>query len=253
MRPVMFRHVPNALTASRLLLAAVFFVLLSFYQYDGRGHRSLLNIAFIIYVIALVTDFLDGYLARRWKVEGTFGRVVDPFCDKVLVLGAFTFFAGKNFILPDPEQHYWVRTITGVAPWMVVIILSRELLVTSLRAVCESAGQSFGAVFSGKFKMAFQSATVMVILVYVNYFAALRFEQRYEAYAIYGHIAWWICQATIYATLIITVYSGLTYVQRAVVLFRSPATPAPKPHPPPAAARSVWKASPPQTPENLST
>ena len=97
----MFRHVPNALTASRLVLAAVFFVILSFYQHEGRGDPSLLNIAFVVYLVALFTDFLDGYLARRWKVEGAFGRVVDPFVDKVLVLGSFIFFAGKNFIIPE--------------------------------------------------------------------------------------------------------------------------------------------------------
>ena len=232
----MFRHVPNALTTSRLLLAGIFFTLLSFYQYDGRGDPWLLNTAFIVYVIALATDFLDGYLARRWKVEGLFGRVVDPFCDKVLVLGAFIFFAGKNFIIPE-ARHEWVHTITGVAPWMVVIILSRELLVTTLRSVCESAGQSFGAVFTGKFKMAFQSATVLVILVYVNYFAPLRHEPRFVHYRTYANIAWWICQASIYATVIITVYSGLNYIQRASALFRGPAplpsAPAPAPSPVP--------------------
>src|ERR1700723_1005928 len=97
----MFRHIPNALTAGRLVLAVVFFGMLGFYQYDGPGSSSLLNIAFVIYVIALVTDFLDGYLARKWKVEGAFGRVVDPFVDKVLVLGSFIFFAGKNFTIPS--------------------------------------------------------------------------------------------------------------------------------------------------------
>src|SRR4051812_12059653 len=127
----MFRHVPNALTAGRLVLAAVFFALLGVYQYKG-GSPELLNIAFGIYVVALVTDFLDGYLARKWKVEGAFGRVVDPFVDKVLVIGTFIFFAGKNFIIPagTADGTYVVKTITGVVPWMVVVILARELLVT---------------------------------------------------------------------------------------------------------------------------
>src|SRR3984885_1406493 len=103
----MFRHVPNALTAGRLLLAAVFFTMLGFYQYKGRGSPELLNIAFCIYVVALVTDFLDGYLARKWQVEGAFGRVVDPFVDKVLVIGTFIFFAGKNFVIPkDVHDPY---------------------------------------------------------------------------------------------------------------------------------------------------
>src|SRR3982751_6796621 len=129
----MFRHVPNALTFSRLLLAAVFFVMLSYYQYEGRGDRTFLNVAFFIYLIALITDFFDGYLARKWKVEGQFGRIVDPFVDKVLVLGSFIFFAGKNFVIPDlagvGERSYVVKTITGVAPGIVVILLARELLV----------------------------------------------------------------------------------------------------------------------------
>src|SRR5437868_2227804 len=163
----MFRHVPNALTGGRLVLAGVFFVMLAWYQYEGRGHPWFLNTAFFIYCVALFTDFLDGYLARKWKVEGAFGRVVDPFVDKVLVLGSFIFFAGKNFIIPhtNPEDiPRNVYTITGVAPWMVVVILARELLVTSLRATTERGGQNFGAQLSGKLKMGFQSATILAIL-----------------------------------------------------------------------------------------
>ena len=133
----MFRHVPNIITAGRLVLAAVFFVLLSYYQHEGRGDPLLLNVAFIVYLVALFSDFLDGYLARKWKVEGAFGRVVDPFVDKVLVLGTFIFFAGKNFVIQEEKTKQVLMTITGVAPWMVVLILSRELLVTSLRGISE--------------------------------------------------------------------------------------------------------------------
>jgi CDP-diacylglycerol--glycerol-3-phosphate 3-phosphatidyltransferase len=208
----MFRHLPNALTGGRLLLAVIFFTLLGFYQYQGRGDPMLLNIAFAIYVVALFTDFLDGYLARRWKVEGAFGRIVDPFVDKVLVLGSFILFAGKNFIIP--EQHFVVRTITGVAPWMVVLILARELLVTSFRGITESSGQQFGAAFSGKVKMVFQSVTILVILVYVNYFAPSR-GRSVEAFA--RHFR----DFCIWSTLLVTVFSGLLYVQRAMAVFRS--------------------------------
>jgi CDP-diacylglycerol--glycerol-3-phosphate 3-phosphatidyltransferase len=210
----MFRHVPNALTGGRLVLAVLFFSLLGFYQYQGRGDPMLLNLAFGVYCIALFTDFLDGYLARRWKVEGAFGRVVDPFVDKVLVLGSFIIFAGENFIIPDAEHHQMVvRTITGVAPWMVVLILARELLVTSFRGMSEGGGQQFGAAFSGKLKMVFQSVTILVILVYVNYFA--RSRGRSEE-AIARHVR----DFCIWATILVTVISGLLYVQRAVAMFR---------------------------------
>src|SRR5947208_13758844 len=136
----MFRHVPNALTGGRLVLAVVFFVMLAWYQYEGRGDPWFLNTAFFIYCVALFTDFLDGYLARKWKVEGAFGRVVDPFVDKVLVLGSFIFFAGKNFIIPETARPgigpmMVVKTLTGVAPGIVVILLARELLVTTFRGM----------------------------------------------------------------------------------------------------------------------
>jgi len=215
----MWGQVPNLLTTGRLLLAGVFFALLGFYQYERRGASSpnLLNVAFIIYCVALVTDFLDGYLARRWKVEGAFGRVVDPFVDKVLVIGSFIFFAGKNFIIPvaatDPASKYVVYTITGVAPWMVVVILARELLVTSFRGLGESAGQNFGAAFSGKVKMTFQSATILVVLVYVNYFAPYQDQWPPERYFRYFR------DFCVWGTVAVTLLSGLAYVRRAMVVF----------------------------------
>jgi CDP-diacylglycerol--glycerol-3-phosphate 3-phosphatidyltransferase len=193
---------------------------LSYFQYDVSGKHGdpkWLNIAFMVYLVALFTDFLDGYLARRWKVEGAFGRVVDPFVDKVLVLGSFIFFAGKNFTIPshnpmDVPQN--VKTITGVAPWMVVVILARELLITSLRGSSEEEGKNFGAAFSGKLKMVLQSVTILVILVYVNYLPNL-LAGGLETTA---ELARNIC---IWATIAITVLSGLLYVQRAVGLYRN--------------------------------
>jgi CDP-diacylglycerol--glycerol-3-phosphate 3-phosphatidyltransferase len=215
----MFRHVPNALTALRLILAAVFFGMLSYFQYDVSGKHGdpkWLNTAFLIYLAALFTDFLDGYLARKWKVEGAFGRVVDPFVDKVLVLGSFIFFAGKNFTIPShnpldvPEN---VKTITGVAPWMVVVILARELLITSLRGDSESEGKNFAAAFSGKLKMVLQSFTILAILVYVNYLPQL------SSFG-YEHLAVIFRNLCIWATLAVTVGSGALYIRRAVSLYQ---------------------------------
>lgn len=215
----MFRHVPNALSCFRLVLAAVFFLLLSFYQYEGRGDPVLLSSAFLVYVVALVTDWLDGYLARRWDAGSAFGRVVDPFADKILVLGAFIFFAGKNFIIPERADGVhpttispWVvKTITGVAPWMVVLLLARELLVTSLRGISEAAGQSFGAVWAGKFKMGFQSGTVLAILTFVAFYKWLS-DHNYLRYAEV------VRDVGIWGTVVITLYSGVSYVQKAVAL-----------------------------------
>ena len=217
----MIRHVPNALTGGRLVLAGVFFSMLAVYQYKGRGDPWFLNIAFFIYVVALVTDFLDGYLARRWKVEGAFGRVVDPFVDKILVLGSFIFFAGKNFIIPDTAvgPSMVVKTLTGVAPGMVVLILARELLVTTFRGMGEAGGRAFGAAMTGKVKMVVQSVTILVILVYVNYYSWIH-DRGYEG------AATWFRNVCIWVTIGITVYSGLDYVRRAVAMFRAEPRPA---------------------------
>jgi CDP-diacylglycerol---glycerol-3-phosphate 3-phosphatidyltransferase len=183
----MYQHVPNSLTILRLALAGVFFVMLSWYQYQGRGDPLLLNVAFVVYV-------------------------VDPFVDKILVLGSFIFFAGKNFIIPETDHthtaHPWVvKTISGVTPAMVVILLARELLVTSLRGHAEAGGQKFGAAFVGKFKMAFQSGCILVILLYVNYYRWLTDHG-------YGAPAMWFRNFVIWATVIITVYSSLEYLKQ---------------------------------------
>lgn len=212
----MFRHVPNILTGSRLVLATVFFSMLALYQYDGRGDPTFLNIGFVVYLVALATDYFDGYLARKWKVEGMFGRIVDPFVDKILVLGSFIFFAGKNFIIPDTAQHgaspMVVKTITGVAPGMVVILLARELLITTLRGVSESSGRSFGAVMAGKFKMVIQSITILAILVYVNYRPwLLRMEYEAPARVFRDFLIW--------TTVVVTVVSGFQYLRRAAALY----------------------------------
>jgi CDP-diacylglycerol---glycerol-3-phosphate 3-phosphatidyltransferase len=196
--------------------------MLSWYQYQGRGDPTFLNFALAIYLIAIATDFLDGYLARRWRVESAFGRVVDPLVDKVLVLGSFAFFAGKNFIIPDsdavvpgahPTPGMVVHTITGVAPGIVVILLARELLVTSLRGSAESSGQNFGADLSGKAKMVLQSFTILVILLYVNYRQQLR-DADWERFAAL------VRDICIWATVIVTIFSGALYVRRAVALYR---------------------------------
>ncbi len=215
----MHRHVPNSITGLRLVLAAVFFIMLSVYQYEGRGDPTFLLVATALYAVALFTDFLDGYLARRWEVESTIGRIVDPFVDKILVLGSFTFFAGKNFIIPASVEQAGsdpmvVKTITGVAPWVVILLLARELLVTSLRGLSESQGHSFGAAMSGKVKMVVQSITIMVILIYVD-FRGWLLDWGWELYA---RILRDMC---IWATVAVTILSGYTYIRRAALLYRS--------------------------------
>ena len=95
----MTRKLPNQLTVGRIGLAAGFFVLLGLYERGSPTAPALLNAAFVVYIIAGLTDVLDGYLARKMNAVSAFGRIADPFVDKVLVLGAFVMLTGSNYIL----------------------------------------------------------------------------------------------------------------------------------------------------------
>lgn len=188
-------NLPNQITIGRLLLAIVFFVCLE--QYDAKAPNAwLMDLSAILFIIAALTDIVDGYLARKHNQVTSFGRVIDPFVDKILVLGAYIFLAGEGFIDADG------RKVTDVAMWMVVLILGRELLVTSLRGVTEAAGTSFGANIHGKAKMFLQSVTVGWILFTVAHPQSLAFAAKLRL-------------PLIYLMVIITVLSGFSYLHAA--------------------------------------
>lgn len=196
------------LTASRIVLAVVFFSVLSFYDYPGRAAWLIAGI--VVFIAAAVTDWLDGYLARRWQVESAFGRVADPLADKVLVLGAFVFLAGPAF--DDPASGVqW----TGVAPWMVAVMLARELLVTGLRSELESRGVAFGAMLIGQIKTFLQLVAVPLLLAIPLITPAA------------GDPPVWLAPtraALVYGVVLITLLSAAPYLQRAITLARDPAS-----------------------------
>jgi len=207
-----YRQLPNELTLARLVLAAVFFVVLNQYRYATETGAGWLLAAGVVFILAAATDALDGYLARRWKVESTFGRVMDPFCDKVLVIGAFIYLAGPRFVDPlAVEAGSYLTMVSGVYPWMVAVILARELLVTGIRGEMETGGVRFGAVWSGKLKMILQSAAIPLVLLIVW------IDPRTPGW---GWLAW-IRDALVYATVAATVASGVPYVQRAARVLRT--------------------------------
>lgn len=217
------RIIPNALTALRVLLAIAFFAILTPWKYrtsplaTGAGPDWWLLTAAIIFIIAAVTDALDGYLARRWNAVTVFGRIMDPFADKLLVIGAFVFLAGPGFthtgaaILHAPGKPALPEnvsgSVTGVQAWMVALILARELLVTSIRAEAESRGVEFGAVWSGKLKMILQSICIPAVLVLMNMPGLSNEEIRRP-----GDWAAWAILIIVWATVIVTAWSGVPYV-----------------------------------------
>lgn len=196
------RKLPNAITLCRLVLAAAFFATLNAYRYPDTN-TVWANIAIALFIVAALTDAIDGHLARRWEVTTTFGRIMDPFCDKFLILGAFVYLAGPRFVVPqwveDPESFFTMST--GLYPWMVILIFAREMLVTGIRGIVEANGVSFPAKWSGKMKMIVQSVSIPMIL-----FLVVNFKTSEAAWAM------WMCHILVYMTLLVTLWSGVPYV-----------------------------------------
>jgi CDP-diacylglycerol--glycerol-3-phosphate 3-phosphatidyltransferase len=189
-------NLPNQITIARLVMAIVFFACLAQYRaYDPQPRNWLLDVSAILFIVAAASDALDGYLARKHNQVTAFGRITDPFVDKILTIGAYTFLAGTSFSVAG-------ESVSDVASWMVVLILGRELLVTSLRGVTEAAGTSFGANLYGKAKMVLQSITVVWILLSIAHPDAAPWAVTVRP---------WL----VYLTITVTVASGIPYVWAA--------------------------------------
>lgn len=214
------RSLPNWLTAGRVGLALLFFGLLTPWSFGassavaGRPDARLL-LAATIFVVACLTDAADGFLARRWGAVTAFGRIMDPFADKLLVVGAFVYLAGPAFWIAEHPATGLPRAgvqVSGVAPWMVAVLLGRELLVTSIRGVLEAQGVQFPASASGKLKMIAQSIAVPVILVSV---AVLPVAPPRSGAA---GVPWGrdVAAAAAWVAVLVTLWSGAPYVRRAL-------------------------------------
>ena len=191
-------NVPNQITVARLVLSVIFFIVLSQYVH-GVAPTWKLDLAASIFILAAASDFLDGYLARKWGQVTPLGRVLDPMVDKVLVCGAFILFLDNGF------QDAQGRNVTEMKAWMVLIIVGRELLVTGLRGFNESQGVAFGAGLHGKLKMwlqCFAAPTILFLIAHENSLMSAS-----SATALKKTLLW--------ATVIVTALSMLQYLARS--------------------------------------
>lgn len=215
-------NLPNQLTWMRLALAIVMFALLSVGpSLDQR--QVVYYTAMALFLIAAATDWLDGYLARKYGLITTLGRILDPFADKVIVCGTFVFLAA----IPG----------SAVTAWMAVVVLGREILVTALRSFLEQRGADFSATFSGKLKMVLQCVAVTASLFTLGYSAGVVSAEETRAkidsvpggfldgmrlLELAGAPAWmgWVLCGSVALAVILTVISGLAYVRSAIAQLR---------------------------------
>lgn len=157
----MIRFVPNALTVGRLFLSAIFLWMV-LYSPRAEHPTRLLDGAFVMFLVAAITDVIDGHVARRFNVTSKFGRIVDPLADKVLVCGAFICFAW----IGEPRLFGLPADTLRIIHWSVAgILILREAYVTIIRQWAESRGLNFAATRSGKIKMLLQSFAIGTVLV----------------------------------------------------------------------------------------
>jgi CDP-diacylglycerol---glycerol-3-phosphate 3-phosphatidyltransferase len=192
MRPAAL-NLPNQLTFLRLLLAVAMFAFI---------HWEFYLTSMILFIVAASTDWLDGYFARKYGQVTTLGRILDPFADKVIVCGTFIFLVA----IPELTGSPWM-----LRPWMVVVIVGRELFVTALRSFLEERGSDFSAQMAGKLKMVFQCIAAAAGLFYLYYAknAATPPDWSYV-----------VLIASLWLAVTLTVYSGIGYIFTALRLLR---------------------------------
>ena len=145
-------NLPNKLTMLRILLIPIIIIVYVLRNYIGNLTFTIMG---IIFIVASITDYFDGKIARSRKIVTTFGKFMDPLADKLLVLGSLMMLADYYSINQNGTLFMWLPF------WIVFIILARELIVTSIRLVAVGAGRILHASIWGKYKTAFTMVTII--------------------------------------------------------------------------------------------
>jgi len=195
----MLKLIPNILTFGRLVLTVIFLVMILYTPApNAENRKSFLDIALALFVIAGITDIVDGPIARKLNVTSKFGRMTDPLVDKILVCGAFVCFA----VIGEPKLFGFGKATLAAIQWSVAaILILREVYVTVLRHIAEARGVNFAATISGKIKMFLQSFAIGTVIVKIAHVQT----------ATWGY---WFTTVTFLIMLTVTVVSGIRATQR---------------------------------------
>lgn len=173
------KYLPNMLTIFRILLTILMLIIII----HGKQifplwiHYSWINyLACLIFCIASLTDFYDGYIARQYNVRTKFGEVFDPLADKMLILGGFI-----GLLILDRAN-----------PWAIFLILSREFFITGIRVIAAGNGENIAASNLGKYKTGLQIAAISLLLA--DLFPGGKF--------------------LLWCAVIVTIYSGFDYTKK---------------------------------------
>ena len=170
-------NLPNKLTLFRVILIPFFVFFLLAPYFEGYGNY----IAVAIFIVASITDFLDGKIARKYNLVTNFGKFMDPLADKLLVCSALI----------------CLIQLESIPAWVVIIIIAREFIISGFRLIASDNGVVIAASYWGKFKTAFQMLTVIVLILNIPN----------KVFIILGTIL-------IYVSLALTVISLIDYIAK---------------------------------------
>lgn len=183
-------NIANRLTVLRIVLTFVFMLFLIWWEKIWWTKA----IAFFVFIIAALSDYLDGMIAKKRNMITDFGKLMDPIADKILVLSAFAAFLQLRLI----------------NVWMFMIIISREILITSLRLFALSKGKVLSASKAGKHKTVSQMAVILVILIFIVSQEVMK--RFYTWNPNWDNLFRWGINFLMYITVTFTIYSGLYYL-----------------------------------------
>ena len=141
-------NLPNKLTILRVILIPFFVAAL---MIQGGANETMRIVAAVIFIVASLTDLLDGKIARKYNLVTNFGKFMDPLADKLLVCSALICFI---------ELHQ-------IPAWMVIIIISREFIISGFRLVASDNGVVIAASYWGKFKTTFQMIAIVLMILHI--------------------------------------------------------------------------------------
>ena len=194
-------NLPNKLTMGRLAMTSLFVLVMSIpdsYIKENQLPDCRITVALIFFLMASISDFLDGYLARKFNLVTDFGKLMDPLVDKILTSAVFI-----------------VLTKEDVVPaWITITIIAREFLVTGLRLLASNQGALLSADSLGKWKTTSQIITATYFLITVGEDEKIINPLTSLQMPMIGNVLLFICTT-------ITVVSGLSYVKKNLNLIRT--------------------------------
>lgn len=186
-------NLPNIITLCRLVLTAVFCAAASAEGVTGYA------IALAAFVLGAISDWLDGYLARRMNLVTSLGKLLDPLADKILVCAGFVYLSAK-----------------GLCPvWVTALIICREFLVTGIRQIAVEKGRVIAADGLGKWKTTFQLVFIITALVNLTFSSVVMDNGLVKLLQYLSNPAHWLIPVSLWAAVVLTVVSGLSYFWNA--------------------------------------